>query len=68
LNTRVGSISEEENMAASQQQIASSTSYFSGWTAPLWGVFRSADEAARLGEDCREKIFVVTGAYSGIGV
>lgn len=33
-----------------------------------WGLFRTADEAAALGEDCSDKVFVVTGAYSGIGV
>jgi hypothetical protein len=38
------------------------------WTSFLWGLFRSANEAAKLGDDCTNKVFVVTGAYSGIGV
>jgi hypothetical protein len=35
---------------------------------PTMGVFRTALEAAELGADCHDKVFVVTGAYSGIGV
>jgi hypothetical protein len=36
--------------------------------SPLYGLFRTANEAAKLGEDCTKKVFVVTGAYSGLGV
>jgi hypothetical protein len=37
-------------------------------SSPTMGLFRSAQEAARLGDDCTDKTFVITGAYSGIGV
>jgi hypothetical protein len=37
-------------------------------SSPTIGLFRSAQEAARLGDDCTDKTFVITGAYSGIGV
>jgi hypothetical protein len=36
--------------------------------SPTMGLFRSAQEAAQLGDDCTGKTFVITGAYSGIGV
>jgi len=37
-------------------------------TTPAPGGKRSALEAAKLGEDIKGKVFIITGAYSGIGV
>ena len=44
------------------------TSSLTSWASPFYGLFRSANDAAKLGEDCTNKVFVVTGAYSGLGM
>lgn len=44
------------------------TSSFHTWTSPFYGLFRTANEAAKLGDDCTNKVFVVSGAYSGLGM
>ena len=42
------------------------THIYSSRMAP--GLVRSALEAAQKGEDCTNKIFCITGAYSGLGM
>ena len=60
-------MSIDQRMNTMSNQITT-PSFFSSWATPFYGLLRTANEAAKLGEDCTNKVFVVTGAYSGIGM
>lgn len=52
----------------SGEETAAPTAVATAAKAPTMGLFRTAHEAAVLGEDSSNKVFVITGAYSGLGV